>query len=1326
MRNQLPSSSGQSHPMGLEFQAPAPTGDQHVQPMEDITEDDAFEINLVGPSNYKQVEKTSGAKEKRSSTRLKRKAQDISKLSFSSKEKKAKKAAPLKKRGSLRYIIKEEEIEETEKFELVGEDPEEEEPEQEKEDNFLWIQTKKRHDSLPCRYFDDFVVYDIANKNTIVSLDIFDEEGVELRASGVVRPMYIDGHESELHDDDDDDDDDDGNHHKNSDNDNIRVNLSTIFYYQIEYNQNGRSEIWLRTQFAWYLLVQPSEQYIPHFIPLFKKVRLSNLIIKAMATDHNMDSTKFKEFLKSATDNSLSSITSELESSIVLTEQDISDNILHICGEIEVWLDEQNDFELLEGPFFKYLQDLRAKKSGNKSFYSNLDTQGKKTKRNIDVKNRNQNLAVLRHTNPTCVTPFIQNLTKGLFVRELVIVPQVKEATQHLEHLSVSDPAVEVTKETTEVVAWIGEKITHNSRSYYRSVKIDDEVINIGDSVYLRNEDSEESWVAKIMYMWEDKKERKQFHSRFFHRGKDTILKELAGPRELFLLDSCDDNPLNSIIGKANVKRIDPSQNDEIKLGESNDYFYRFWYDEKRPSFVDARLNECENSKFIYCDQYQQCHSCEDQLASNHSQKPHWILPEDPTLGFIYKLQEYRQYDFVYIIPEDNESSLPYDIAQIIQIINDVPFPMRSEEHKFKSSKKSQNLNKTKNIIVDSEAPAKVKLLVQYLYRYDEIIEAKYSKNKNSSVIVHAMKDVKDSRKLVFTSELKSLNVEKLEGICWVEHRHNISDLDAYKNERDTFYVESQTMKRAKVPVLQPISPDDIQINETSRIKRNEYAKKMSNFLEHIQSERKKLRAMDIFSGCGGITVGMEKTGIIDTRWAIEFSPSAALTFSKNNPHSTVYNQCANLLLERAIAEHGRKEKLPSIEDLSGKPIMTSMPAPGDVDFIYCGPPCQGFSGVNRFKKADDIKNSLVATALSYVDFYRPDYFLLENVRGMLMYKFGGEQDGKTKIKGGITMGVVKFILRALTAMGYQTRFSVQQAGNHEVPQTRRRLFIWGAKIGSNLPNFPQPSSCFGQRASISIPIPDGESFHYNFRTNGHAPHRSITVGDAINDLPEFEYVNPHEVYPETEEDRKAKPKWDQLVVPVRGWVGEPCRDYDSQPLTEFQRRCRQIADRLYNHVTRIFTPLNVERIYDIPLTPGADHHQLRPKLQVWCLVDPKSAASRHGGWKGLYGRLDFNGHFATALTDVNPMGKTGTVLHPNQRRILTVRECARAQGFPDHFIFYSDRDDIKDLHRQIGNAVPPPLAFALGELLVKALFEKYEENLLNSTSSYKGKGKAY
>ena len=121
----------------------------------------------------------------------------------------------------------------------------------------------------------------------------------------------------------------------------------------------------------------------------------------------------------------------------------------------------------------------------------------------------------------------------------------------------------------------------------------------------------------------------------------------------------------------------------------------------------------------------------------------------------------------------------------------------------------------------------------------------------------------------------------------------------------------------------------------------------------------------------------------------------------------------------------------------------------------------------------------------------------------------------------------------------YQTRFSVQQAGQHGVPQSRRRLFIWGAKRGSYLPNFPQTSTCFSKQGSVNVLLPNGTSFTYNHRTNGYAPHPGVSVREAINDLPEFEFVNPHQVYPAEKEDKELKRPFRQIEMPERGWVGD-------------------------------------------------------------------------------------------------------------------------------------------------------------------------------------------
>ena len=96
------------------------------------------------------------------------------------------------------------------------------------------------------------------------------------------------------------------------------------------------------------------------------------------------------------------------------------------------------------------------------------------------------------------------------------------------------------------------------------------------------------------------------------------------------------------------------------------------------------------------------------------------------------------------------------------------------------------------------------------------------------------------------------------------------------------------------------------------------------------------------------------------------------------------------------------------------------------MDLLCGGPPCQGFSGMNRFNSREysQFKNSLVVSFLSYCEYYRPRYFLLENVRNFVSFK---------------KSMVLKLTLRCLLKMGYQCTFGVLQAGQYGVPQTRRR-----------------------------------------------------------------------------------------------------------------------------------------------------------------------------------------------------------------------------------------------------------------------------------------------
>uniref|UniRef100_A0A7N4PDR2 DNA (cytosine-5-)-methyltransferase n=2 Tax=Sarcophilus harrisii TaxID=9305 RepID=A0A7N4PDR2_SARHA len=106
---------------------------------------------------------------------------------------------------------------------------------------------------------------------------------------------------------------------------------------------------------------------------------------------------------------------------------------------------------------------------------------------------------------------------------------------------------------------------------------------------------------------------------------------------------------------------------------------------------------------------------------------------------------------------------------------------------------------------------------------------------------------------------------------------------------------------------------------------------------------------------------------------------------------------------------------------------------------------------------------------------------------------------------------------------------------------------------------------------------------------------------------------------------------------------------------------------------------------------------------------------NRNNHWAGLYGRLEWDGFFSTTVTDPEPMGKQGRVLHPEQHRVVSVRECARSQGFPDTYRFFGQ---TLDKHRQVGNAVPPPLAKAIGLEIKNSILARLRESQTDASGN--------
>nr|XP_023027975.1 DNA (cytosine-5)-methyltransferase PliMCI-like [Leptinotarsa decemlineata] len=388
----------------------------------------------------------------------------------------------------------------------------------------------------------------------------------------------------------------------------------------------------------------------------------------------------------------------------------------------------------------------------------------------------------------------------------------------------------------------------------------------------------------------------------------------------------------------------------------------------------------------------------------------------------------------------------------------------------------------------------------------------------------------------------------------------------------------------------------------------------------------------------------------------IEKDLSAANAYKMNNPDCKVFSQDCNDLLKMVLNEQGKE---------------IGLPCKGDVEMMVGGPPCQGFSGMNRFNvgQYSVFKNSLIVSYLSYCDYYRPKYFILENVRNFVSFK---------------KSMVLKLTLRCLLAMGYQVTFGVLQAGHYGVPQTRRRLILMAAAPGFILPKYPEPIHVFNRRGCKLSFVVDGGRYSNGCDWTESAPYRTICVRDAMSDLPEISNG------------------WSKSEMP-----------YDSKAVSHFQKMMRESDERIMveDHICKEMSPIVESRISHIPAYSGADWRDLKnisvklrdgfstnilrypyrvkkqkktdpPRgvcqcatgakcdpsdrqfntLIPWCLPH---TADRHNHWAGLYGRLEWDGFFGTTITNPEPMGKQGRVLHPEQSRVVSVRECARSQGFP-------------------------------------------------------------
>lgn len=337
-------------------------------------------------------------------------------------------------------------------------------------------------------------------------------------------------------------------------------------------------------------------------------------------------------------------------------------------------------------------------------------------------------------------------------------------------------------------------------------------------------------------------------------------------------------------------------------------------------------------------------------------------------------------------------------------------------------------------------------------------------------------------------------------------------------------------------------------------------------------------KVVDLFSGAGGLTLGMKWAGF-EPIFAVEREVDFAKTYAAN-----FGDHCVTQDIEKLVAT--------SFSGLTA-------------DLVVGGPPCQGFSNLTG-NKADDPRRALWKSYLDVVELTDAKVFICENVPNL------------------ITSDEGQAFIRRARSMGFHITddsVGILLSSDFGVPQNRRRGIIIGSKLGP-----------------ISLPNPPGVR---------------VSVREAFRD-------GLHE---------------SDEAIPL-------------EPLHSDLHRSPAAGSDL--HIARNPTDLSKKRYRLVP--PGGNRFDLQraaPELTPGCWIRKTS------GGTDLFGRLEYDKPAHCTIRTEFYKPEKGRYLHPEAHRPITHWEAARLQSFPDSFKWHGTKIRIAI---QIGNAVPPLLARALGE----------------------------
>lgn len=426
--------------------------------------------------------------------------------------------------------------------------------------------------------------------------------------------------------------------------------------------------------------------------------------------------------------------------------------------------------------------------------------------------------------------------------------------------------------------------------------------------------------------------------------------------------------------------------------------------------------------------------------------------------------------------------------------------------------------------------------------------------------------------------------------------------------------------------------------------------------------------AIDLFCGAGGMSEGLIQAGF-HIIFSNEISKQAALTYKKRHEQLGLI-QGKNTWLEvddiKNISGNLINEKIKKLEDFKNKNI--------EIDAIFGGPPCQGFSRAGK-QKIDDIRNFLFSEYLRVVKEVKPKYIVFENVPGILDIKFHNfiskfdEEIYKQK-------SAIDIIKKELAKIDYELLdYKILNAADYGVPQNRHRVILIGYRKGQKIPNYPQKlnyevslEEALGDITGYSI----GNLEYQISSKKGRTP--NIISGISIESNGEF-FNNDKSKHYHYIQERFSIFKEGESNIQLRKRLLTTGIEIENYP----------------NLLEYLSNKLNLRKQDIIRKAKN-----LNSNLEILdSIITKKNSRVKM--------KLNKPGNTVLTLPD--------DLILPIYNRICSVREFARLQSFDDSFIFYGkrttggkERKEEVPQYTQVGNAVPPLLAKAIAEEIKKVL----------------------